>query len=115
VTTTVEGRERYQVDVRYSRDFRSDLTRLRRVLVPVMGGQTQIPVSQLADIRLRSGPAMIRDENGMLNGYVYVDVAGRDVGGYVDEAKKVIRDRIALPAGYTISWSGQYEAMQRVR
>ena len=115
ITTTVEGRERYQVDVRYSRDFRSDLTRLRRVLVPVMGGQIQIPIAQLADIRLRSGPAMLRDENGMLNGYVYVDVAGRDVGGYVDEAKKAVREKIALPAGYTISWSGQYEAMQRVR
>jgi Cu(I)/Ag(I) efflux system membrane protein CusA/SilA len=115
VTTTVEGRERYPVDVRYSRDFRSDLTRLKRVLVPAMGGQAQIPVSQLADIRLRPGPAMLRDENGMLNGYVYVDVAGRDVGSYVDEAKKIVRDKIKLPAGYAIAWSGQYEAMQRVR
>jgi len=115
VTTTVEGRERYPVNVRYLQDFRSDIGRLGRVLVPVMGGKTQIPVSQLANITLSSGPAMLRDENGMLNGYVYVDVAGRDVGSYVEEAKKLVRDGVKLPAGYTLVWSGQYEAMQRVR
>ncbi len=80
-----------------------------------MDGKTQIPVSQLAEIRMSSGPAMLRDENGMLNGYVYVDVAGRDVGSYVDEAKKLVRDKVKLPPGYTLVWSGQYEAMQRVR
>ena len=115
VTTTIEGRERYAVNVRYLQDFRSDINRLNRVLVPVMDGKTQIPVSQLADIKLSSGPAMLRDENGMLNGYVYVDVAGRDVGSYVEEAKKLIRDEVTLPSGYTLVWSGQYEAMQRVR
>lgn len=115
VTTTVEGRERYPVNVRYLQDFRSDIGRLGRVLVPVMGGKTQIPVSQLANITLSSGPAMLRDENGMLNGYVYVDVAGRDVGSYVEEAKKLVREGVKLPAGYTLVWSGQYEAMQRVR
>jgi Cu(I)/Ag(I) efflux system membrane protein CusA/SilA len=115
VTTTVEGRERYPVNVRYLRDYRSDLDKLGRVLVPVMGGQTQIPISQLADIKLTSGPAMLRDENGLLNGYVYVDVAGRDVGSYVEEAKQVVREKVKLPAGYTIAWSGQYEAMERVR
>ena len=115
VTTTIEGRERYPVNVRYLQDFRSDINRLSRVLVPVMGGKTQIPVSQLADIKLSSGPAMLRDENGMLNGYVYVDVAGRDVGSYVDEAKKLVREKVKLPAGYTLVWSGQYEAMQRVK
>ena len=115
VTTTIEGRERYPVNVRYLRDFRSDLTTLSRVLVPVMDGKMQIPVSQLADIRMASGPAMLRDENGMLNGYVYVDVAGRDVGGFVDDAKKLVRERVKLPPGYTLVWSGQYEAMQRVR
>ena len=114
ITTTVEGRERYPVNVRYARDFRSDLNKLGRVLVPVMGGQTQIPVSQLADIKLRPGPAMIRDENAMLNGYVYVDVAGRDVGSYVEEAKQLVRENIQLPPGYTLQWSGQYEAMERV-
>jgi Cu(I)/Ag(I) efflux system membrane protein CusA/SilA len=115
VTTTIEGRERYSVSVRYLQDFRSDINRLGRVLVPVMDGKTQIPVSQLADIKLRSGPAMLRDENGMLNGYVYVDVAGRDVGSYVEEAKQLVRDKVKLPAGYTLIWSGQYEAMQRVK
>jgi Cu(I)/Ag(I) efflux system membrane protein CusA/SilA len=115
VTTTVEGRERYTVNVRYLRDFRSDVNRLNRVLVPVMNGQTQVPVSQLAAIKVRSGPAMLRDENGLLNGYVYVDVAGRDVGTYVSEAKERVRDQIALPPGFSIAWSGQYEAMERVR
>jgi Cu(I)/Ag(I) efflux system membrane protein CusA/SilA len=115
VTTTVEGRERYPVNVRYMRDYRSDLTRLNRVLVPVMNGQMQIPVSQLATVQLRSGPSMLRDENGLLSGYVYVDVAGRDVGSYVDEAKKLVRNHLQLPSGYTIAWSGQYESMQRVR
>ncbi len=115
VTTTIEGRERYPVNVRYLQDFRKDVNRLSRVLVPAMDGKTQIPVSQLADIKLSSGPAMLRDENGMLNGYVYVDVAGRDVGGYVEEAKKIVREKVKLPAGYTLVWSGQYEAMQRVR
>jgi Cu(I)/Ag(I) efflux system membrane protein CusA/SilA len=115
VTTTVEGRERYPVNVRYLQDFRSDINRLSRVLVPVRDGKTQIPVSQLADIKLTSGPGMLRDENGMLNGYVYVDVAGRDVGSYVEEAKQLVREKVKLPAGYTLVWSGQYEAMQRVR
>ncbi|MFB3826316.1 MAG: efflux RND transporter permease subunit [Bryobacteraceae bacterium] len=115
VTTTVEGRERYPVNVRYLRDYRSDLGRLKRVLVPAMDGKMQIPISQLADVRLASGPSMLRDENGMLNGYVYVDVAGRDIGGYVTEAKEVVRRNVPLPPGYSLVWSGQYEAMQRVR
>ena len=115
VTTTVEGRERYTVNVRYLRDFRSDVNRLNRVLVPVMGGQTQIPVSQLAKVKVRSGPAMLRDENGLLSGYVYVDVAGRDVGTYVAEAKEQVRKGVKLPPGYSIAWSGQYEAMERVK
>jgi Cu(I)/Ag(I) efflux system membrane protein CusA/SilA len=115
VTTTVEGRERYAVNVRYFRDYRSDVARLRRVVVPAMDGRMQIPVSQLADVKVVSGPAMLRDENGMLNGYVYVDVAGRDIGSYVTEAKRVVADKVTLPAGYTLVWSGQYEAMERVR
>jgi Cu(I)/Ag(I) efflux system membrane protein CusA/SilA len=115
VTTTVEGRERYPVNVRYMRDFRSDVVRLGRVLVPAMGGRQQIPMAEIADLKLVSGPAMLRNENGLLNGYVYVDVNGRDVGGYVAEAKRVVQEKVALPAGYTLAWSGQYEAMQRVR
>jgi len=113
VTTTVEGRERYPVNVRYMRDFRSDMDRLARVLVPAMG--QHIPLAQIADIKLTTGPAMLRNENGMLNGYVYIDVAGRDVGGYVEEAKKLVRAHIKLPPGYSLIWSGQYEAMERVR
>src|SRR5581483_6337953 len=115
VTTTIEGRERYSVNVRYFRDYRSDLDRLRRVMVPAMDGRMQVPVSQLADVKLVSGPAMLRDENGLLNGYVYVDVAGRDIGSYVADAKRAVAERVQLPAGYSLVWSGQYEAMERVR
>lgn len=115
VTTTVEGRERYPVNVRYFQDYRTGIDALERVLVPAMGGKQQIPVAQLADIRLASGPAMLRNENGLLNGYVYVDVDGRDVGGYVEEAKRVLREKIQLPPGYSLAWSGQYEAMERVK
>jgi Cu(I)/Ag(I) efflux system membrane protein CusA/SilA len=114
VTTTVEGRERYSVNVRYFRDYRSDVDRLRRVLVPTMGGKVQVPLEQLADVRVVSGPAMLRNENGLLNGYVYVDVAGRDIGSYVDAAKRVVSAQVKLPPGYALEWSGQYEAMQRV-
>ena len=114
VTTTIEGRERYTVNVRYAREFRDDLDKLKRVLVPTMSG-AQIPLEELADIHLSLGPAMIRDENGMLAGYVYVDIAGRDVGSYVTEARKIVRRKIQLPAGYSLQWSGQYENMLRVR
>jgi Cu(I)/Ag(I) efflux system membrane protein CusA/SilA len=114
VTTTIEGRERYTVNVRYGREFRDDLDKLRRVLVPTMAG-AQIPLEQLADIQLVQGPAMIRDENAMLSGYVYVDITGRDVGSYVAEAKKAVTDKLKLPAGYALQWSGQYENMQRVK
>jgi Cu(I)/Ag(I) efflux system membrane protein CusA/SilA len=115
VTTTVEGRERYSVNVRYFRDYRSDVERLRRVVIPSMDGRMQVPVSQVADVKLANGPAMLRDENGMLSGYVYVDVAGRDIGSYVADAKRVVAERVKVPAGYSLAWSGQYEAMQRVR
>ena len=114
VTTTVEGRERYPVNVRYLRDFRADLGALGRVLVPASGGQRQIPLSQLATVKVVSGPSMIRDEDGLLTGYVYVDVAGRDFGRYIEEARRLLGDKIKLPTGYAISWSGQYEATQRV-
>jgi copper/silver efflux system protein len=115
VTTTIQGRERYPVNVRYMRDYRSDADKLGRVLVPTGDGQAQVPLAQLAQIRTVSGPSMLRDENGMLNGYVYVDVAGRDIGSYVAEAKQSIRDKVALPPGYSLVWSGQYEAIERVR
>ncbi len=115
VTTTVEGRERYTVNVRYLRDFRSDVQSLNRVLVSSMDGKQQIPMAQLADIKLVSGPSMLRSENGMLVGYVTIDVAGRDIGSFVNDAKKVVREQIQWPAGYSAIWSGQYESMERVK
>jgi Cu(I)/Ag(I) efflux system membrane protein CusA/SilA len=114
VTTTIEGRERYAVNVRYQRGYRADLERLSRVLVGGMDG-AQIPLTELADIRLAEGPGMIRNENGLLTGYVFVDMAGRDVGSYVADAKQAVRDKVQLPPGYSLQWSGQYEFMQRVK
>ncbi len=114
ITTTIEGRERYTVNVRYGRDFRDDLPALQRVLVSTPTG-AHVPLAELADIKLVTGPGMIRDENGMLSGYVYVDLAGRDIGGYVEEAKVRVQNELELPTGYTLAWSGQYENMQRVR
>ncbi|HAZ10595.1 MAG TPA: CusA/CzcA family heavy metal efflux RND transporter, partial [Candidatus Omnitrophica bacterium] len=102
------------VNLRYPRELRDDIEKLKRVLVPTMTG-AQVPLEQLADIKLSLGPAMIRNENGMLSGYVYVDVAGRDIGGYVSDAKKAVRQNVKLPAGYSITWSGQYEYMERVK
>jgi Cu(I)/Ag(I) efflux system membrane protein CusA/SilA len=114
VTVTIEGRARYPVNVRYPRELRDDIERLGRVLVATPAG-AQVPLEQLADIRLVQGPAMVRDENGFLAGYVYVDIAGRDLGGYVEEAKRVVRAQLSLPQGYVLHWSGQYENMLRVR
>jgi len=116
VTTTVEGRARYGVSVRYPRELREDPERLARVLVTAPGG-AQIPLSQIAAIKTSQGPAMVRDENGLLAGYVYVDfdTAKRDVGRYVEEAKRKVNDALTLPAGYTLAWSGQWENMVRVR
>ncbi len=114
VTSTVEGRERYPVNVRYMRDFRSTIEKLKRTLVAAADG-SQIPMAQIADINLLYGPGMIRNENGRLSGYVYVDVTNRDVGSYVEEAKRVVKERVRTPPGYTLVWSGQYESMQRVR
>ena len=114
IATTIEGRERYPINVRYPRELRDNADKLQRVLVATPSG-AQVPLAQLATLRVLSGPAMIRDENGMLSGYVYVDMAGRDIGGYVEELKRVVREQVALPPGYTIAWSGQYEFMQRVQ
>jgi Cu(I)/Ag(I) efflux system membrane protein CusA/SilA len=115
LTTTIEGRERYPVNVRYLRDFRADPGALGRILVPASGGQRQIPLSNLATIRASTGPSMIRDEDGLLAGYVYVDLAGRDPNSYVEEADRLLREKIQLPTGYAISWSGDYAGWQRVK
>jgi Cu(I)/Ag(I) efflux system membrane protein CusA/SilA len=114
ITTTVEGRERYPVNVRYARDYRSSVGALERALVTAPDGR-QVPVKQLGDIQFVAGPSMYRNEDGMLTGYVYVDVAGRDVGSYVQDAKKIVQAKVQMPPGYSISWSGQYESMERVR
>ncbi len=114
VTTTVEGRARYPVNVRYPRELRDDLEALGRVLVMTPGG-AQIPLKQVAELRTLSGPSMIRNENGLLVGYVYLDTPESDIGGFVDKAKARVADRVALPTGYSLEWSGQYENMLRVR
>jgi copper/silver efflux system protein len=114
VTQTIEGRERYPVNVRYARDFRDDLPALQRVLVRTPSGAT-IPLGQLAQVTLTTGPAMVRDEDAQLAGYVYVDTATTDIGGYVDAAKAAIARDVKLPAGYTLQWTGQYEFQVRAR
>jgi copper/silver efflux system protein len=113
VSTMIQGRERYPVSVRYLQDYRSDASALERVLVSV--GQKQIPLGELATVRVSSGPSMLRNENGLLTGYVFIDVAGRDLSSYINDANRVVSEKLRLPAGYTIAWSGQYEAMQRVK
>lgn len=115
VTTTVEGRERYPVNVRYKPDFRTDFGSLGRLLVPALGGKRQIALKQLADIEAVSEPAMIRDEDGLLTGYVYIDIADRDPGSYVKDASELLNYVIDLPPGYALIWTGQYEAMERVK
>ncbi|HSV97110.1 MAG TPA: CusA/CzcA family heavy metal efflux RND transporter [Spirochaetota bacterium] len=114
ISVAIEGRERYSINLRYPRELRSDLEGMGRVLVTTKGG-VHVPLRELAELRLSYGPSMIRNENGMLAGYVYVDVAGRDIGSYVDEARKIVSDSVKLPTGYSLAWSGQYENMQRVR
>ncbi len=113
VTTTIEGRARFPVNVRYPRELRDDLDRLGRVLVSTPSG-AQIPLSQVAAIRKVFGPSMIRNENGLLAGYVYVDTAESDIGGFVERAKAAV-SHVAMKPGYSIEWSGQYENMLRVR
>ncbi|OHB67350.1 MAG: cation transporter [Planctomycetes bacterium RBG_13_60_9] len=114
VTTAIAGPERYGVSVRYARDYRDDLEKLQRVLIPTMSG-AQIPLGAVADISVSLGPSMIRDENGMMAGYVYVDMTSKDIGGYVAQAKQAVRDHLQLPPGYSLQWSGQFENMLRVR
>jgi Cu(I)/Ag(I) efflux system membrane protein CusA/SilA len=112
VTTTIEGRERYPVNVRYQRAFRSDIDAIRRTLIATPSG-AQIPLEQVATIAPTTGPTVLRTEQGQLLGYVYVDVGDRDLGGYVDDAKAAVDKAVKLPPGYTLEWSGQYEYMQR--
>jgi len=115
ITTTIEGRERFAVNVRYYPDYRADVHSVGRILVPAGPDQRQVALDQLAEISITSGPGMIRNDDGLTTGYVYVDLADRDPQSFVDEADALLRERIELPPGYALSWSGQYEAMQRVR
>ncbi len=114
ITTTVEGLERYPVNLRYSRDLRDDITHLERVLIPTPRGE-QIPMAQVAKIKIRKGPPVIKSENARLNAWVYIDLKNIDVGTYVERARQVLEKRIVLPPGYTLIWSGQYEYMERAK
>ena len=111
ITTTVEGRERYPVNVRYARDFREDLDALKRVLVATPTG-AQVPISMLADINHKTGPPSIRDENGQLVGFVFVDITTSDINGYVQRASQKLGQTIQFPPGYYIQWAGQFEYLQ---
>ena len=113
VTTTVQGRERFGVSVRYPRELRASPEQIaREVLVPVMGG-AMLPLGQLAKVEVAKGTPGIRTENAQLAAYIYVDIRGRDIGGYVAEAKKAVADKVKFPPGYYVSWSGQFEFMER--
>ena len=113
VTQTVEGRERYPVNVRYQRDFRNDLPSLKRILVPLQDGSgNHVPLAQLAELKIVQGPPMIKSENALQTAWVYVDLRNIDVGTFVNRAKQVVAENITLPEGYTIVWSGQYEYLQ---
>jgi len=142
IDRTIEGRERYTINVRYSRELRDDVEKLKRILVPVNLGSAgmqnngdnsmdnssqtsssqsvvQVPLGQLAEIKISQGPPSIKDEDGALTGWVYIDISNRDIGSYVEEAKSVVNEKIEkeklLPPGYRIEWTGQYEYMLRVR
>jgi Cu(I)/Ag(I) efflux system membrane protein CusA/SilA len=114
ITTTVEGLERYPVNVRYSRELRDEISSLKRVLVPTPRGE-QIPLGQLADVKIKKGPDIIKSENAKPNVWIYIDLKNIDVGTYVEKAKKVVEKNIQIPTGYHIIWSGQYEYMQRAK
>jgi Cu(I)/Ag(I) efflux system membrane protein CusA/SilA len=114
ISTTIEGRERFPINVRYQRDFRTDSEALNRVLVATPGG-AQVPIGQLATISLTMGPPVIKSEDAQLVGYVYVDVTGVDVGTYVQRAMQIVQQKVTIPAGYRLEWSGQWEYMQRAK
>ncbi len=113
VTTTVEGRERFGVSVRYPRELRANPEQIEReVLVPIMGG-AMVPLGQVAKVRIARGTPGIRTENALLSAYIFVDIRGRDIGSYVADARKAVAEQVKFPAGYYITWSGQFEAMER--
>jgi Cu(I)/Ag(I) efflux system membrane protein CusA/SilA len=115
VTTTVEGRERYTVSIRYPRDYRSDPQAIAsQVLIALPEGGT-VPLGQVAKVSLAQGPSSIRTENAQLAGYIYVDIRGRDLGGYVADAQNAVASQVDFPPGYYVAWSGQYEYLERAK
>jgi Cu(I)/Ag(I) efflux system membrane protein CusA/SilA len=114
VTETVEGLERYPVNLRYPRSVRDSVEKLRNLPLVTAHGQ-QIPLQAVADIRIEHGPPMIKSENARLNGWVFVDIDDTDVGGYVEKARQAVREKLDMPDGYSIDWSGQYEYMERAK
>ncbi len=114
IDETIEGRERYPINVRYAREFREDLETLQRILISTPTG-ARIPISQVADLERTTGPPMIRSEDGQLAGFVFVDVAGRGIADYVTDAKAVVAERITLPAGYRLEWAGQFQYFERAK
>jgi Cu(I)/Ag(I) efflux system membrane protein CusA/SilA len=114
VAQTVEGLERYPINIRYPRDVRDSLEKLRNLPIITPGG-ARIPLTEVADIRIEDGPGMIKTENARLNGWIYIDIEGRDLGSYVAEAQNTVREQISLPTGYSIAWSGQYEYLVRAK
>jgi len=114
VTYTVEGLERYPVNLRYNRKFRDNIDELRRVLVPTPSG-AQVPLTQLAGISIKKGPAGIKSENSKRSAWVFVDIKGMDIGTYVKQARELVNKSIELPSGYSLVWSGQYEYMEKAR
>jgi copper/silver efflux system protein len=114
VAENVEGRERYPINVRYSRDFRDDIQQLLQVIIATPAG-AQVPISEVAKVYFSRGPAMIRDEEGLLTGYVYLDLATKDYGGFVTKASQLLRENLKLPPGYTVKWSGEYEFELRAK
>ncbi|TKB10796.1 efflux RND transporter permease subunit [Desulforhopalus sp. IMCC35007] len=111
VSESVQGRERYNIIIRYTRAFREDPSDLQEILIPTPQGQ-HIPLGELADIAYTEGPPMIKSENARLTGWVFVDIADRDIGSYVEDARRIVAETIELPAGYSIVWSGQFQQMQ---
>lgn len=114
ISQTIEGRERYTINVRYPRELRDNIEKLSRILVATPTG-TQVPLGQLGKLTTRMGPPMVLDENGSLAGYVYVDLKDRDPGGYVNDAKEAVKREVKIPQGYFISWTGQYEYLERMQ
>ncbi len=112
VSETVEGLERYPINIRYPRELRDNMEALKRVLIPTPTG-TQIPLSLVTDLNLRRGPPSIKTENATPNAWIYVDIKTSDIGGYVADAKKLVEEKVVIPAGYSLVWSGQFEYMER--